>query len=94
MAETKTHKTELRIERSFHASPETVFDAFTEPTAMRVWWTENTSFEIDLRVVQPAWLRHLVLQVADDVLEVRPARVAQEVASAARAALRAYGEAV
>ncbi len=50
MAETKTHKTELRIERSFHASPETVFDAFTEPTAMRVWWTENTSFEIDLRV--------------------------------------------
>ena len=50
------------------------------------------SFEIDLRVVQHAWLRHLVLQVADDVLDIRPARIAQEVASAARAALRAYGE--
>ena len=50
------------------------------------------TFEIDLRVVQHAWLRHLVLQVADDVLEIRPTRIAQEVAAAARAALRAYGE--
>jgi len=33
-----------------------------------------------------------VLQVADDVLEIRPARIAREVAAAARAALRAYGE--
>ncbi|MEZ0447434.1 helix-turn-helix transcriptional regulator [Cellulomonas sp. ICMP 17802] len=53
---------------------------------------EDGSFEVDLRVVQHAWLRHLVLQVADDVLDVRPARIAQEVAAAARAALRAYEE--
>jgi proteasome accessory factor C len=31
-----------------------------------------------------------VLQVADDLVEVRPARVAAEVAAAARAALAAY----
>lgn len=49
------------------------------------------SFEVDLRVVQPAWLRHLLLQAAEDVLDVRPARVAQEVAQVARAALAAYG---
>jgi proteasome accessory factor C len=49
------------------------------------------SFEVDLRVEQPAWLRHLVLQVADDVIDVRPPRVAAEVAAAARAALAAYG---
>ena len=53
---------------------------------------EDGSFEVDVRVVQHAWLRHLVLQVADDVLEIRPARIAHEVAAAARAALRAYGE--
>ncbi|MET0788594.1 MAG: WYL domain-containing protein [Cellulomonas sp.] len=53
---------------------------------------EDGSFEVDLRVVQQAWLRHLVLQVADDVIEVRPARIAQEVAASARAALRAYEE--
>ena len=48
------------------------------------------SFEVDLRVVQPAWLRHLVLQAAHDVLDVRPAAVAAEVAHAAAAALDAY----
>ncbi|MBO9567656.1 MAG: WYL domain-containing protein [Cellulomonas iranensis] len=48
------------------------------------------SFEVELRVVQPAWLRHLLLQVADDVLEVRPVEVAQDTAAAARAALDAY----
>lgn len=53
---------------------------------------EDGTFEMDVRVVQHAWLRHLVLQVADDVLDIRPARIAQEVAAAARAALRAYGE--
>lgn len=52
---------------------------------------DDGSFEVDLRVLRPAWLRHLVLQVADDVLEVRPARVATEVAASARAALAAYG---
>ncbi|GAA3821858.1 helix-turn-helix transcriptional regulator [Cellulomonas soli] len=49
------------------------------------------SFEVDLRVTQPAWLRHLVLQVAEDVVEAHPARVAAEVARSARAALAAYG---
>ncbi|WP_448629424.1 helix-turn-helix transcriptional regulator [Cellulomonas soli] len=49
------------------------------------------SFEVDLRVTQPAWLRHLVLQVAEDVLAVSPQRVAREVAQTARAALSAYG---
>jgi proteasome accessory factor C len=53
---------------------------------------DDGSFEVDVRVVQHAWLRHLVLQVADDVLEIRPARIAREVAASARAALRAYGE--
>jgi len=52
---------------------------------------EDGSFEVDLRVLRPVWVRHLVLQVADDVLEVRPARVAAEVAASARAALDAYG---
>lgn len=49
------------------------------------------SFEVDLRVTQPAWLRHLVLQVAEHVVSVRPERVAREVAQTARAALDAYG---
>ncbi|WP_309134434.1 WYL domain-containing protein [Cellulomonas sp.] len=48
------------------------------------------SFEVDLRVVQPAWLRHLLLQAADEVRAVRPPHVAREVADAARAALAAY----
>ncbi len=48
------------------------------------------TFEVDLRVVQPAWLRHLLLQAADEVRDVRPAGVAREVADAARAALAAY----
>ena len=52
---------------------------------------EDGSFEVDLRVVSPAWLRHLVLQAANEILDVRPASVAAEVASTARAALAAYG---
>jgi len=26
-----------------------VFDAFTKPETMRVWWTDDTTFDIDLR---------------------------------------------
>ncbi|GIG39855.1 helix-turn-helix transcriptional regulator [Cellulomonas phragmiteti] len=48
------------------------------------------AFEVDLRVVQPSWLRHLLLQVAEEVLDVRPPHVAQDTATAARAALEAY----
>lgn len=40
----------LRIVRHFDVLPEVVFDAFTKPEAMQVWWTETTTFEIDLRV--------------------------------------------
>lgn len=52
---------------------------------------EDGSFEVDLRVVSHAWLRHLVLQAADDVLAIHPQRVADEVAATARATLAAYG---
>lgn len=49
------------------------------------------SFEVDVRVAQPAWLRALLLQAADDLLAVRPPEVAHDVAELARAALAAYG---
>lgn len=52
---------------------------------------DDGSFELELRVVSSPWLRQLLLQVAEDVLEVRPAAVAHEVAAQARAALAAYG---
>lgn len=39
----------LKIIRRFNASPDVVFDAFTKPDAMRIWWTDETSFDIDLR---------------------------------------------
>ena len=32
------------------SAPEVVFDALTVPEAMRVWWTEQTTFDIDLLV--------------------------------------------
>jgi uncharacterized protein YndB with AHSA1/START domain len=40
----------LRIERRFDVAPEVVFEALTVPDAMRVWWTEQTTFDLDLRV--------------------------------------------
>ncbi len=40
----------LTIERQFSASPEKVFGAFTDPREMKVWWTMDTEFDIDLRV--------------------------------------------
>ncbi len=47
---TETSETpSLRIVRKFDVAPEVVFDAFTKPEAMRVWWTDETSFDIDLR---------------------------------------------
>ncbi|MBT0995154.1 WYL domain-containing protein [Cellulomonas sp. DKR-3] len=52
---------------------------------------DDGSFEVDLRVVSHAWLRHLVLQAADDVLAIHPQGVADEVAATARATLAAYG---
>jgi uncharacterized protein YndB with AHSA1/START domain len=40
----------LRIVRTFDVVPEVVFDAFTKPEALRVWWTDKTTFDIDLRI--------------------------------------------
>jgi uncharacterized protein YndB with AHSA1/START domain len=40
----------LLIVRTFDVAPEVVFDAFTQPEDMRVWWTDQTTFDIDLRV--------------------------------------------
>lgn len=40
----------LQIVRKFDVAPEVVFNAFTKPEAMRVWWTDDTTFDIDLRV--------------------------------------------
>jgi proteasome accessory factor C len=51
------------------------------------------SFEVRLRVTNPAWLRRLLLANAPDVVSVEPGDVADDVASAARRALAAYGEA-
>ncbi len=48
-------------------------------------------FRVALRVAEPAWLRHLLLQVAAHVRSVQPPVVASDAASAARAALAAYG---
>lgn len=39
----------LQIIRQFTVSPETAFDAFCDPEAMRAWWTDDTEFDIDLR---------------------------------------------
>lgn len=40
----------LKIIREFNVTPEVVFDALTKPEAMRVWWTDETDFDIDLQV--------------------------------------------
>ncbi len=48
-------------------------------------------FRVALRIAEPAWLRHLLLQVAGHVRAVTPAAVADDDAAAARAALDAYG---
>jgi len=50
------------------------------------------AFRVTLRVVDPAWLRHLLLQVGGEVRSVSPARIGTAAAAAARAALAAYGE--
>lgn len=49
-------------------------------------------FRVALRVADPAWLRHLLLQVAADVRAITPPRVAADAAAAARAALACYGD--
>ena len=46
---------ELRLERTFDASPEQVFDAWTNPKVLKRWWApgpdwESPLVEVDLRV--------------------------------------------
>jgi uncharacterized protein YndB with AHSA1/START domain len=50
-----TGETSLRVERTYDASPEEVFDAWTNPEVLRRWWAvhpEGTTpiAEVDLRV--------------------------------------------
>jgi uncharacterized protein YndB with AHSA1/START domain len=50
-----TSETGLRIERSFDASPEEVFDAWTNPEVLRRWWAVHPDgstpvAEVDLQV--------------------------------------------
>ncbi len=52
---------------------------------------DDGSFEVDLRIVNPVWVRQLLTRVADVVLDVRPAALAADVARQARVALAAYG---
>ena len=39
----------LIIERKLSVHPDTVFEVFTNPEMMRIWWTETTKFEVDLK---------------------------------------------
>lgn len=54
-ATTKPTETSLRVERTFDASVEEVFDAWTNPEVLRRWWKPNPAWvtplaEVDLRV--------------------------------------------
>ncbi len=57
----------LRLERTFAASPEEVFDAWTNPTVLERWWAAQPTWtspgcEVDLRVGG-----RYVLRMQDDV---------------------------
>jgi uncharacterized protein YndB with AHSA1/START domain len=50
-----TDATTLRLERTFHAPAQAVFDAWTNPEVLRRWWMVNPTWnpsvaEVDLRV--------------------------------------------
>jgi uncharacterized protein YndB with AHSA1/START domain len=52
---TEMSETSLRLERTYDASPEEVFDAWTNPEVLRRWWRANPAWvtpvaEVDLRV--------------------------------------------
>lgn len=70
---TMTSEHSLRIERSFQATPEEVFDAWTSPEVLRRWWAVHPEgstpiAEVDLRIggryrltmEQPDGTRHTV----------------------------------
>jgi uncharacterized protein YndB with AHSA1/START domain len=46
----KNQSSNLKIVRKFNVLPEAVFDALTNPDSMKVWWTEGTMFDIDLKI--------------------------------------------
>lgn len=71
--DTMLSQTSLRLERSFDATPEEVFDAWTSPEVLRRWWAAHPEgstpiAEVDLRVgghykltmQQPDGSRHTV----------------------------------
>ena len=39
----------LKIVRDLSAEPEKIFDIFSDPKDMKIWWTETTTFDIDFR---------------------------------------------
>jgi uncharacterized protein YndB with AHSA1/START domain len=52
---TSTDQSTLRLEREFHAPPDAVFDAWTNPEVLRRWWAAGPDWdtplaEVDLRV--------------------------------------------
>lgn len=55
---------------------------------------DDGGFRVSLRVASPAWLQHLLLQLAGHVRDVDPPHLAVEAAAAARRALTGYGETV
>lgn len=64
----------LRIVRQFEVAPDIVFDALTSPEAMRAWLTDDTVFEIDLRV-GGSWTitrkeGDMVLEMTGEYLEI------------------------
>jgi uncharacterized protein YndB with AHSA1/START domain len=70
----------LKIVRKFSVDPEVVFDVFTKPEAMRVWWTDDTEFDIDLRAGGSWTIKRkegdTTLQMTGEYLEVdRPHRM-------------------
>lgn len=52
----------------------------------------DSGFAVDLDVVDPAWLRNLVMAIGPDLRSVQPADLATELAQYARAGLDAYAQ--
>ena len=76
-----TGKIGIELQRTFRASPERVFRAWTQPAALREWWCPSGwvagEIEIDLRSAAPIALRcpapqTVAVSVSGQFLEVRP----------------------
>lgn len=46
----KKENRNLQIIRHFDVAPQIAFAAMTDPVAMRVWWTDDTIFDMNLQV--------------------------------------------